>query len=177
METSRQQDYRTPGAYCAPLSAYFPKILSSASARRSLTMANIRLPQGPQGPQRQLLTKHLKMVAIWSPLEDRVLLWTGMLSKSQQSELDLYIRRLPVARSRSLLTGTCRSLSRLTRTLWVTFRSLVAEAATDDTPCDGSSPPLYLITWTTRISLTMPSWTHPTVWRLRLLLCEEVVTP
>ena len=36
-----------------------------------------------------------------------------MLSEAQRSELDPYIRRLPVARSRSLLTGTSRSLKRL----------------------------------------------------------------
>ena len=104
---------------------------------RSLTMANTRLPQGPQ---RQLLTKYRDMVTTLLPLEYRVLLWTGMLSKSQRSELDPYIRRLPVARSRSLLTGTCRSLTQLTRTIWVTFRSLVPEVAADDPQCDVSSP-------------------------------------
>ena len=97
----------------------------------------------PQGPQRQLITKYLDMATTWSPLEDRVLLWTGMLSKPQRSELDPYIRRLPITRNRYLLTGTCRSLTRLTRTIWETFRSLVAEAATDDPQCDVSSrPPL-----------------------------------
>ena len=82
------------------------------------------------------------MVTTWSPLADRVLLWTGMLSKPQRAELP-YIRRLPLTLSRSLLTGTCRSLTRLTRTHWITFRSLVAEATASDSQGDGPSlPPL-----------------------------------
>ena len=105
---------------------------------RSLANAPTRLPQGPQ---RQLLTKYLDIVTTWSPLEDRVLLWTGMLSQPQRAVLDPYIRRLPVTRSRSLLTGTCRSLTRLTRTLWVNFRSLVAEAVADGSQSDAS--PLF----------------------------------
>ena len=96
---------------------------------RSLATANTRLLQGPQ---RQLLVKYLYMVATWSPLDERVLLWTGMLSKYQRSELDTYIRRLPVACSRSLLTDTCRSLARLTRTIWEAFRTLVSEAAAEE---------------------------------------------
>ena len=80
------------------------------------------------------------MVTTWLPLEDRVLLWTGMLSKPQRAELDPYIRRLPLTRSRSLLTGTCRSLTRLTRTLWITFRSLVAEAMASGPQGDAPSP-------------------------------------
>ena len=103
---------------------------------RSLTTATTRLPPGPQ---RLLLTKYLDMVTTWTPLEDRVLLWTGMLSKPQRAALDPYIRRLPLLRSRSLLTGTCRSLTRLTRTLWITFRSLVAEATADDSQGEGPS--------------------------------------
>ena len=102
---------------------------------RSLATSLTRLPQGPQ---RQLLTKYLDMVTTWLPLEDRVLLWTGMLSQPQRAALDTYIRHLPVTRSRSLLTGTCRSLTRLTRTLWVNFRSLVAEAAADGSQGDAS---------------------------------------
>ena len=102
---------------------------------RSLHSATTRLPPGPQ---RHLITKYLDMVTTWSPLEDRVLLWTGMLSKPQLSVLDPYIRRLPHTLSISLLTGTCRSLTQLTRTLWLTFRSLAAEAAAsgpqDDAP-------------------------------------------
>ena len=94
----------------------------------------------PQGPQCQLLTKYLDMVTTWSPLEDRVLLWTGMLSQPQRTELDPYIRRLPLTRSRSLLTGTCRSLTLLTRTLWVNFRSILAEAAAADGPQSDASP-------------------------------------
>ena len=104
---------------------------------RSLTTATTRLPPGPQ---RQLITKYLDMVTTWSPIEDRVLLWTGMLSKSQRFELDPYIRRLPVARSRTLLTGTCRSLTRLTRTLWLTFRSLLAEVVADDPQYEAPFP-------------------------------------
>ena len=102
----------------------------------SLATSTTRLPQGPQ---RHLLTKYLDILTTWSPLEDRVLLWTGMLSQPQRAVLDPYIRRLPVTRSRSLLTGTCRSLTRLTRTLWVNFRSLVAEAVADG-PQSNASP-------------------------------------
>ena len=74
------------------------------------------------------------MVTTRSPLEDRVLLWTGMMSKPQLSELDPYIRCLPPT-----LTGTCRSLTRLTRTLCLTFRSLAAEAAASGPQDDASS--------------------------------------
>ena len=102
---------------------------------RSLAASTTRLPQGPQ---RQLLTTYLDMVNTWSPHEDRVFLWTGMLSQPQRAVLDPFIRCLPLACSRSLLTGTCRSLTRLTRTLWLTFRSLAAEAAADDPLADAS---------------------------------------
>ena len=104
---------------------------------RSLATANTRLPHGPQ---RQLLGKYLDMVTTWLPLDDRVLLWTGMLSQPQRFALDPYIRRLPVARSRSLLTCTCRRLTRITRTVWVAFRRLVSEAAADDPQCGTSTP-------------------------------------
>ena len=115
---------------------------------RSLTTANTRLPQGPQ---RQLLVKYLDMVTTWLPLDERVLLWRGMLSKPQRSELNPYIRRLPVARSRSLLTGTWRSLTRLTRTVWKAFRMLVSEAAADDT--------LYGISTPSPVPDTLDHWT------------------
>ena len=105
---------------------------------RSLATSTTRLPQGPQ---RQLIATYLDMVSTWSPAEDRVFLWTGMLSKPQRTVLDPYIRRLPLTRSRSLLTGTCRSLTRLTRTLWITYRSLVAEMVADGLTDDASVPP------------------------------------
>ena len=52
----------------------------------------------------------------------------------QRTTLDPYIRRLAVARSRSLHTGTCRSLMRLTRTLWEAFRTLVADVVPEGLP-------------------------------------------
>ena len=44
---------------------------------RSFATAYNRLPQGPQ---RQLLVQFLDIVTTWSPLDERVLLWTGMLT-------------------------------------------------------------------------------------------------
>ena len=119
---------------------------------RSLATSLTRLPQGPQ---RELLTKYLDMVNVWAPLEERALLWTGMLSQPQRAALDPFIRRLPLTRSRSLLTGTCRSLTRLTRTLWLTFRSLVAEVMAED-PLTVASPQFPT-------NDTMDSWDLPDV--------------
>ena len=58
------------------------------------------------------------------------------MSPVRRVEVEVSVR----VRSRALLTGTCRSLTRLTRTLWVTFRSLVAEAAADDPQWEPPSP-------------------------------------
>ena len=46
-----------------------------------------------------------------------VLLWTGMFTKLQRAALHPYIQRLPLARSRALLSGTCRSFASATRSI------------------------------------------------------------
>ena len=66
-----------------------------------------------------------------------------MLSKPQRTVLVPYIRRLPLSHiaDLSLQVGTCRSLTRLTRTLWMTYRSLVAEMVAEGLTDDVSVLP------------------------------------
>ena len=95
----------------------------------SITNASYHLPQGPQ---RQLITTLLDMASNWAPLDEHAMLWTGKFTKLQRTILHPHIQRLPLARSRSLLTGTCRSFVRATRTIREGFRTLVSEAEHSD---------------------------------------------
>ena len=83
----------------------------------------------PAGPQRSLIQHFVHIALHWTPVEERVLLWTGMLNKTQRTSLHPFLGSLPTSLGRSLLKGTGRSFARATRTLWELFRSQVASAA------------------------------------------------
>ena len=83
----------------------------------------------PAGPQRALLQHFVHLALHWTPIDERVLLWTGMLNKMQRASLQPFLGSLPRFLSSSLLKGTGRSFARATRTLWELFRSHVASAA------------------------------------------------
>ena len=83
----------------------------------------------PAGPQRALIQHYVHIALHWTPLDERVLLWTGMLNKMHRTSLQPFLGSLPTSLSRSLLKGTGRSFARATRTLWELFRSHVALTA------------------------------------------------
>ena len=83
----------------------------------------------PAGPQRALIQHFVHIARHWNPVEERVLLWTGMLNKPQRTSLQPFLVSLPTFLGRSLLKGTGRSFARATRTLWDLFRSQVASTA------------------------------------------------
>ena len=88
----------------------------------------------PAGPQRSLIQQYVHMALHWTPLEERVLVWTGMLNKMQRASLQPFLGSLPSSLSRSLLKGTGRSFARATRTLWELFRSHVASSPSAFSP-------------------------------------------
>ena len=83
----------------------------------------------PTGPQRFLIQHFVHIAFHWTPVDERVLIWTGMLTKLQRASLQPFLGSLPTSLSRSLLHGTGRSFARATRTLWEFFRSHVASTA------------------------------------------------
>ena len=88
----------------------------------------------PAGPQRYLIQQYVHMALHWTPIDERVLVWTGMLNKMQRASLQPFLGSLPSSLSRSLLKGTGRSFARATRTLWELFRSHVASSPSAFSP-------------------------------------------
>ena len=81
-----------------------------------------------------LITSTFNDMAIhWEPLDERALLWTGILTQ-----------QLPTTHTRTLLAGRYLPFARETRTIWEGFRTMVFEAMLPD--CLGQSEP----------SLTLP---------------------
>ena len=96
--------------------------------RQSIQSANRHVPAGPQ---RILVDKCTIMASTWEPLDDRVLLWTGMVSKAQRAPHP-YIQKLPQRISKALLLlGTFRSFVRATRTLCFFFHQQVTDLTLD----------------------------------------------
>ena len=62
----------------------------------------------PAGPQRALVRQFVDMAFSWSPLDERVLLWTGKPNKEQRRQLHPYLLSVSPTQGRSLLTGTVR---------------------------------------------------------------------
>ena len=97
------------------------------------------------GPQRTLVGQYVYMALHWTPLDERVLLWTGMATKTQRCQLYPLILSLSVSQSRSLLTGVSRSFARTTRTLWKLFRlhthESLSSSASSRSPPDGTQLP------------------------------------
>ena len=101
----------------------------------SINSASARLPVGPQ---RQLVATLLDMALHWSP-------WH--VHQTSTGSSPPHIQRLPITRSRALLTDTCRSFARATRSIWEGFCTLVkkAEHMEDGTAVDYPylSPPTF----------------------------------
>ena len=77
--------------------------------------------------KRDLVTKFINIAITWEPLDERVLLWIGMLTKPQRAALRPFILRLSLAHSRALLTGSCRSFTRATGAHREVSRLLIAD--------------------------------------------------
>ena len=69
------------------------------------------------------------MATSWDLLDERALLWTSVLNKSQQTILQPHLQHLSPSRSTVLLIVMCRSFSSATRVIWEGFRALLSEAA------------------------------------------------
>ena len=75
-------------------------------------------------------------MATTCPLEDRALLWAGLLDKAQRETLHPYRRQLPLRHSRTLLLGIGRSFARSTRTLWECYRQQLTSISSLHDPPD-----------------------------------------
>ena len=87
----------------------------------SIRSANLRVSSGPRC---LLVSKYLDMATTQAPLENRVLLWTGLPNKAQRGALHTYISPLPLRHRRILL-----SFARAARTLWECCRQQLATAS------------------------------------------------
>ena len=90
----------------------------------------------PAGPQRSLIQHFVHIALHWTPVDERVLIWTGMLNKMLRASLQPFLGPLFPSLSHSLLKGTGRSFARATRTLWELFRSHVATSSSPPSPPD-----------------------------------------
>ena len=106
---------------------------------RTEHLSSIRSLEPPAGPQRSLIQQFVHLALHRTPLDERVLVWTGMFNKMQRTSLQPFLGSLSLSLSRSLLEGTGRSFARATRTLWELFRSQVASSPSTSSlpvPCD-----------------------------------------
>ena len=140
----------------------------------SITSASNRLPQGPQ---RRLITTFLNMLTNWDSLEERALLWTGMFNKPQRAALHQYIQRLLSARSRALLTSTCRRFLSATRAIWEDFGTIVTDAGRGTAWAPLTPLPPRPLHQTLENQYQLRSWIRLRTPRPWSTACSEILTP